>query len=69
MSEWHPIETAPVRQIIIVCNPAEGFVPAIAKKVGNQWYNIGATLVGRSAQECWLEPKPTYWMPVPEMPR
>lgn len=65
---WKPIEDVPSRQIVLVCNPVEGFVPVVAKKIGDQWFNVGAVPVGRSSGDYKLEPTPTHWMPIPEMP-
>lgn len=64
---WHSIETAPSRQIVLVCNPKEGGVPVVAKLVGEIWYNIGAVPVGITTAY-HLEPEPMYWMPIQEMP-
>ena len=66
---WNEIETAPANETILVCNPKEGNVPVVAKRVGRDWHNIGAVLVGyRVAQTPYLVPAPTHWMRWPEMP-
>jgi hypothetical protein len=68
MSDWQHIETAPDRKIVLVCNPKEGFVPAVAKRVSGQWYNIGVVLIGLTAADYRLDPQPLFWMPIPDMP-
>lgn len=68
MSDWQPIDTAPDRKIVLVCNPDEGFVPVIAKKVSGTWFNVGLIPVGRSTADFHLDPLPLFWMPIPEMP-
>ena len=66
---WNEIKTAPANETVLVCNPNEGRVPVVAKRVGSEWLNIGAVPVGyRGDQTPRLYPTPTHWMHWPEMP-
>lgn len=67
---WEEIVTAPANEIVLVCNPKEGNIPVIAKRIGQQWHNIGAIVVGyRAGQTPYLKPSPTHWMRWPSMPQ
>ncbi len=59
MSEWQPIETAPIGQEVLVYVPRRlGALYAGARLTGTQWWsrNLG-------------DLKPTHWMPLPEPPK
>lgn len=66
--QWQPIETAPSRQFVLVCNPSEGNLPVVAKRYDELWINVGAIPVGRSDGQHTLDHAPTHWMPLPALP-
>lgn len=65
---WQPIETAPMNETVLVCNPSEGRIPVVAKRRVTGWINVGAVPVGRTSQDYKLDPLPTYWQPLPASP-
>lgn len=57
MSEWQPIETAPVNQTVIVYG--NGRIRFMRKDDLGQWRNMMHA----------PRQTPTHWMPLPEPPR
>ena len=73
MSEWRPIETAPIdRTIVLVFGPEhEGGEPAVAAAFYDPWAD---SELGRKEGWWALDESghhlmfPTHWMPLPEPP-
>lgn len=72
---WKLAESAPLMQTVLVCNPAEGKLPVVAKRYADGWTNVGMVPVGleKMQPKNWkiydLVPPPTHWMPLPPGPR
>ena len=62
MSEWRPIETAPVGTLILLC--VSGICGQPLMRVG--WY-LGGMCVNPSTGKSIRNP--THWMPLPEPPK
>lgn len=66
MSEWQPIETAPLWELVNVYDPA-----AFPYRSSNTVYSAVQTKVGEWPKELATKPpkSPTHWMPLPNPPR
>lgn len=58
MSEWQPIETAPMDEMIL--GHADGMIRLLIWE--DRWMQVGAKI-----ESGWFEPE--EWMPLPEPPK
>ena len=62
MSEWQPIETAPIKERVLVCDDFKDVMISIC--FDGVWYEDGTEL-----HKTKMSIPPTYWMPIPEPPK
>jgi len=62
--EWQPIETAPKDGTRVLCAFCENETPEVLYFSGGMWYSE----LEREGQASFIF-QPTYWMPLPELPR
>lgn len=67
MNKWQPIETAPKDMSVILCYSDEGVYQGKYWANSDLWYPLILDCHGCGC--CGGDiPKPTHWMPLPEMP-
>ena len=62
--QWQPIETAPKDGTRVLCAFCENETPEVLYFSGGMWYSE----LEREGQASFIF-QPTYWMPLPELPR
>lgn len=61
--DWKPIETiTDDEDVVLVCNPAAGTLPVLARKIEGTWYQ-------HNIYGARLHPEPKYWTNWPKMPQ
>ena len=60
LTEWKPIETAPVKKMVLVHDTEEGTTELAFLDLTNKWFNYDFVE---------LNPNPTHWMQLPEPPK
>ncbi len=71
MSEWQPIETAPLEAVVLVWHPRLGVCFALAgTEDGKPGENWGWYQTDRSEDGGFglMDEDPTHWMPLPKPP-